>query len=210
MIFSQVRRGQFLILAVFLGTLAAASLLSTRCEADLPRVLLLGDSISIGYTPYVQQQLAGKADVFRPTTSGGAAINCQYSAYGLNQLDAWLGGGQWDVIHFNWGIWDTHLMLNGAITQANQEYPVQADEQFGYVCANGAKVRAAPAQYRDNLSQILNRLEQTNARLVFATTTQLICRRPENLVLVNTYNQVAKDLMNNRSIAILRREPKSG
>jgi hypothetical protein len=201
--FGQAKGRWFLAVVAILGTLTAFSLLPAYGQT-LPRVLILGDSISIGYTPYVQQQLAGKAVVERPS------VNCQYSAYGLSKLNTWLGSGQWDVIHFNWGIWDTHLMSNGAILSATQEPRVQPDVEHGFVYdANGfvdpgrtTYVRCIPEQYRANLSQILDRLEQTNARLVFATTTQLVCRCPENLVLVDTYNKVAKELMAERGIAI--------
>jgi hypothetical protein len=181
------------------GAITAILLLPARGEAaSLPRVLILGDSISIGYTPYVTQLLDGKASVTRP--SG----NCEYTAYGLSHLNQWLalGTGQWDVIHFNWGIWDTHLMLNGAIVSANNEYPVQADAQYGFVSADGAKIRCSPAQYRANLSQIVDRLEQTGARLICATTTPWPGRRIENQFLIDTYNDVATELMTERGVVI--------
>ncbi len=69
-------------------------------DPNLPRVLLLGDSISIGYTLAVREALAGKANVHRP------ADNCGPTIKGLELLDKWLGDGKWDVIHFNWGLHD--------------------------------------------------------------------------------------------------------
>lgn len=69
-------------------------------DPRLPRVLLIGDSISRGYTLAVRQQLAGKANVHR------APENCGGTANGLKKLDIWLAGGRWDVIHFNFGIHD--------------------------------------------------------------------------------------------------------
>ena len=39
--------------------------------AGLPRVLLIGDSISIGYTVPVREILKGKANVHRPLTNCG-------------------------------------------------------------------------------------------------------------------------------------------
>jgi len=67
---------------------------------NLPRVLLLGDSISIGYTLPVRAALEGKANVHRPAT------NCGPTTRGLDGIDQWLGDGKWDVIHFNWGLHD--------------------------------------------------------------------------------------------------------
>jgi len=66
----------------------------------LPRVLLIGDSISIGYTVPVRDLLKGKANVHRIPVNGGPTLN------GLKHLDAWLGTSRWDVIHFNWGLHD--------------------------------------------------------------------------------------------------------
>lgn len=69
----------------------------------LPRVLLIGDSISMGYTIPVRTLLDGKANVHRVPTNGGPTIN------GLAHLKEWLGTGKWDVIHFNWGLHDLRL-----------------------------------------------------------------------------------------------------
>ena len=71
-----------------------------RDDPALPRVLLIGDSISIGYTLPTRAALAKKANVHRPAT------NCGPTSRGLEQIDKWLGKGKWDVIHFNWGLHD--------------------------------------------------------------------------------------------------------
>ncbi len=67
---------------------------------DLPRVLLIGDSVSRGYTQSVRKALAGRANVHR------APANCGPTSLGLRKLDVWLGDGKWDLIHFNFGIHD--------------------------------------------------------------------------------------------------------
>jgi acyl-CoA thioesterase-1 len=72
----------------------------------LPRVLLIGDSISVGYTEQVRELLKGKADVQRIPTSGAATIHA------LGSIDQWLGSGKWDVIHFNWGLHDIEIIGN--------------------------------------------------------------------------------------------------
>ncbi len=69
-------------------------------DPRLPRVLLIGDSVSRGYTQAVRKELAGKANVHR------APANCGPTASGLKNIEAWLGEGKWDVIHFNFGIHD--------------------------------------------------------------------------------------------------------
>jgi len=69
-------------------------------DPTLPRVLLIGDSVSRGYTQAVREALAGKANVHR------APANCGPTASGLKNIDVWLGDGKWAVIHFNFGIHD--------------------------------------------------------------------------------------------------------
>src|SRR5262249_23387958 len=62
-------------------------------DPKLPRVLLIGDSVSRGYTQAARKALAGKANVHR------APENCGPTANGLNKLDVWLGDRHWKVIH---------------------------------------------------------------------------------------------------------------
>jgi lysophospholipase L1-like esterase len=125
----------------------------------LPNVLLLGDSISIGYTLPVRSLLAGKANVFRPVTANGVAENCSDTGKGVADLDRWLAAQpKWDVIHFNWGLHDLKHMKPGAPTPTTSADP------------NDPPLRSL-ADYRANLEKIVARLKQTGARLVFATTT---------------------------------------
>src|SRR5882724_8383049 len=76
-------------------------------QPGLPRVLLIGDSISIGYTVNVQKALAGKASVHRIPENGADTAN------GLKKIDSWLGDSHWDVIHFNWGLHDLKVTAQG-------------------------------------------------------------------------------------------------
>jgi acyl-CoA thioesterase-1 len=73
----------------------------------LPRVLLIGDSISVGYTLPLRDLLKGKANVHRIPASGLATIHA------LRSIDGWLGAGKWDVIHFNWGLHDLEFTETG-------------------------------------------------------------------------------------------------
>jgi acyl-CoA thioesterase-1 len=72
-------------------------------DPKLPRVLLIGDSISIGYTAPTQKLLAGKANVHRIGENGGPTDK------GTKNIKKWLGDSKWDVIHFNWGLHDLKL-----------------------------------------------------------------------------------------------------
>jgi acyl-CoA thioesterase-1 len=52
----------------------------------LPRVLLIGDSISIGYTIPTRKLLKGKANVHRIPVNGGPTTR------GLEQVENWVEG----------------------------------------------------------------------------------------------------------------------
>lgn len=103
-------------------------------DPKLPRVLLIGDSISIGYTLEVRQLLAGKANVHRIPANGGPTNR------GLEQLDRWLGMGRWDVIHFNWGLHDLKLMTNGQHQVALADYEANLRQLVTRLKATNARL----------------------------------------------------------------------
>lgn len=67
-------------------------------DPDLPRVLLVGDSISLYYTDPVRRLLAGKANVHRPPVGPGKL------AHTMDRISEWLVTEDWDIIHFNFGL----------------------------------------------------------------------------------------------------------
>jgi len=94
--------------------------------AGLPKVLLIGDSVSRGYTQAVRKALAGKANVHR------APENCGPTANGLKKIDIWLGEEKWDVIHFNFGIHDRNTPLT--------EYGARLEQLVQRMAKTGAKL----------------------------------------------------------------------
>src|SRR5712671_5261453 len=68
-------------------------------ETNLPRVLLIGDSITRGYYPEVEKRLTGKAFVARLSTSRFVADPVL-----LKEIALVLDGTKFDVIHFNNGM----------------------------------------------------------------------------------------------------------
>lgn len=82
-------------------------------DPKLPRVLLIGDSVSRAYTQTVRKELAGKANVHR------APANCGPTATGVKKLDVWLGDGMWDIIHFNFGIHDRNTNIDDYTQRLN-------------------------------------------------------------------------------------------
>jgi acyl-CoA thioesterase-1 len=125
----------------------------------LPRVLIIGDSVSCGYTLPLRAALTGVANVHRPPQ------NCGSSAVGLQNLDRWLGDQPWDVIHFNHGLHDLSCEFSpGNNRNAAGDY-ARPD--------NGGHHRVAPDEYRTNLTTLVERLRARapHATLIFATTT---------------------------------------
>ena len=120
--------------------------------AQRPRVLLIGDSISQGYTPLVRELLKGCCTVARPRA------NCGDTRAGLAHLDAWLGEQPWDLIHFNWGLHDLCYRHPEATVYGNR------DKIRGTI--------SVPLEdYRRNLEALVRRLETRGRRLVWASTT---------------------------------------
>jgi len=100
----------------------------------LPRVLLIGDSVSMGYTLPTRKLLAGKANVHRPAT------NCSSTGNGLTYLAAWLGDKKWDVIHFNFGLHDAKLPPEGIRHAPPEVYEKNLRELVRRMKATGAKL----------------------------------------------------------------------
>ena len=132
----------------------------------------------------VRKQLRGKAEGFR------IAGNGKNSAYGLEHLDKGLGNRKWDVIHFNWGLWDLCYRNPKSKTQGHRDK------------VNGT-ITATPEQYRGNLEKIVARLKKTGATLIWCTTTPV----PEHeagrkLGDDLIYNEVAEKIMNKNGVLI--------
>ena len=107
---------------------------------NLPAVLLIGDSISSGYHQSVAKALEGKAVVAKIKDNG------ESTAVGVLKIDGWLGDTKWDVIHFNWGVWDI----------------------YGWQYASDER---SPAAYAQRLETLVLRMQKTGAKLIWATTT---------------------------------------
>jgi acyl-CoA thioesterase-1 len=119
--------------------------------AGLPRVLIIGDSISIGYTLPTRALLKGKVNLHRIPTNGGPTTK------GVAELDKWLGDGKWDLIHFNWGLHDLKYMgPNG-----ENLFPKE----------KGGKVQVPIDEYEKNLHKLVARMKKTGAKLVWRNTT---------------------------------------
>jgi acyl-CoA thioesterase-1 len=121
-------------------------------KPGLPNVLLIGDSISIGYMIPARQALEAEANVWRPP------VNCGPTTRGLESLESWLGDRKWDVIHFNFGLHDLKYLgpnnknlADPDAATSHQQVPID--------------------QYAENLRKIATRLKQTGATVIWCQTT---------------------------------------
>jgi hypothetical protein len=101
-------------------------------EPGLPRVLLIGDSISVYYTSATRRLLKGKANLHRIPTNG------KNTGFGLENIDGWLGTAKWDVIHFNWGLHDLGMNANGKQTVPLEQYRANLQELVRRLKRTGA------------------------------------------------------------------------
>lgn len=161
-------------------------------EDQRPRVLLLGDSISIGYTPFVKKILDEEAVVVRPMRNAEAAENCQGTTYGVKHIQRWIDdhGGRWNVIHFNFGLHDLKRVdPKSGKNSNNPQHPRQAE----------------PATYTEQLRRIVAVLDRTDATLIFATTTPVPSdkvrpkRDPQDVI---RYNRIARDVVTDYDVQI--------
>jgi lysophospholipase L1-like esterase/dienelactone hydrolase len=135
----------FTCFAVLDASLASAP---ARAAEPLPKVVLLGDSIRMGYAPLVAERLAGRATVISSASNGGDSANL------LAKLGEMAIREKPMVVHFNCGLHDLKI------------------------ARKTGKQQSTLAQYAANLRQIVARLQkETSAGIVFANTTPVFDAR---------------------------------
>lgn len=163
---------------------SAAAYKNPKDNPDQPNVLIIGDSISAGYTVPVRLKLKGKANVFRIKGNG------KNSAYGLANLGKWIGNRHWDLIHFNWGLWDLCYRHPESKTQGHR------DKIKG-------TITESPEQYQANLEKIVARLKKTDAKLIWCNTTPVPEFEADRKLGDDLfYNKIAAKIMKENKIPI--------
>ncbi len=117
----------------------------------MKNVLLIGDSIRMGYDKAVKATLDGIANVYYPEE------NCRFAAYVLRYLHeykALLNGEEVDILHWNAGLWDNLRLL-------------------------GEDVHTPIDIYRYYIDRICARIQKVfpNATVIFATSTQVLSEK---------------------------------
>jgi hypothetical protein len=150
-------------------------------EDKTKNVLIIGDSISIGYTPFIEKALAPDVIVYHNPGNGGSTLR------GIDSVGKWIDNKKWDVILFNFGLHDL----------------VYKDKDNKYDVVNG-KVSVALDDYKKNLETIVARLKKTTAIIIFINTTMV----PENSSGRKAddpekYNAVAAEVMKANGIEVI-------
>ena len=121
--------------------------------SGLPNVLIIGDSISIGYTVPTRALLAGKVNLHRIPTNGGPTTR------GITEIEKWLGDRNWDLIHFNWGLHDLKYMGKDGTNLVPKE--------------KGGVVQVNLSEYEKNLDILVARMKKSAKHLVWRNTTPI-------------------------------------
>jgi lysophospholipase L1-like esterase len=109
----------------------------------MKKVVLIGDSIRMGYEPVVTAEMQGEAEVWGPEANGAHTVNV------LLNLGAWALKRDADIVHVNAGLHDLKT-----------------------VTYEGRDTVVPLSHYRENVAAILRHIrENTDAAVVWATTT---------------------------------------
>jgi acyl-CoA thioesterase-1 len=120
-------------------------------DPALPRVLIIGDSISMNYFESAKKELKGVVNLHRNEGNAGP------STRGVSNTELWLGnykekGRHWDVIQFNHGLHDL-----------KQVYDAKTDTFGAY--------SVSMTDYKTNLEKQISILNKTGAKLIWCATT---------------------------------------
>jgi hypothetical protein len=147
----------------------------------MKKIVLLGDSIRMGYDKYVKESLETAAEVFYPEE------NCRFAEYILRYAHQWKKNGKWgddvDLVHWNAGLWDVLELFGDA--------PLTSLEYYGEVIA-----------------RIYKRLRMLfpKAKIVFATSTAVIEGKAKEFIrhnaIIEQYNERAKEVLANTDTVI--------
>lgn len=140
----------------------------------MKNLLLIGDSIRVGYDKSVKKSLEGRANVLFPEE------NCRFASYLLRNFHEYLvdvGGENIDVIHWNAGLWDCLRLF--------EEEPHTPIEVYAY--------------YIERLCIRIKKL-CPNAHVIFATSTKVISEKMSKDFFrynedIEKYNEVASEIV---------------
>lgn len=174
-----MKRILFILSIVFLTAACAPA------QDELPpkHVLIVGDSISIGYTPYVEAALNGRSNltverIIVPTMYG-TTNNARNSYFTRNSIEGWVEQYKPDIVTWNNGIWNTKI--------AGWDNHGEPQENLG----------TSVEQYEDDIIHIAMFLKSKGLRVLFFTSTELDTITAQELDhdKLLAFNEVAKRVL---------------
>ena len=89
----------------------------------MKKIILIGDSIRMGYDKYVKEAFSDVAELYYPTD------NCRFATYILRFVHEWKKKGEWpedaDLVHWNAGLWDVPEIMGDEPVTPIEHYAVQ-------------------------------------------------------------------------------------
>ncbi len=165
--------------------LLALLIVTASFKQEKTKIIIIGDSISIGYTPFVKENLNDVADVFHNPG------NAKHTGNGLEHIEAWLAADDWDIIHFNWGLWDLCYRHPDSKTQGKR------DKTNGTITFNLDDYE----MQLDSLVKIMRK--KSNAELIFVTTTYVPKAEAGRFSKdAKKYNKIAKRVMKENGVKV--------
>ena len=172
----------------------------------MKNLLLLGDSIRMGYDSFVQEKLKGRMNVFFAEENGRFA---QYTYRALSDWKGLLALPEIDVVHWNNGLWDVlHLNCNSSGCDGEAEGETISPENVPADLQFDKDPLTPPEVYRYMIGRVLTRIHQLfpGAEVIFATSTPVIEEQATWAYRSNTeiesYNQIAREVLIPRGVRI--------
>lgn len=129
-------------------TLLSEITLNARDLQGLKKVVLIGDSIRMGYQPFVMKELESVATIWAPDENGKTTDNVIYN------LNSWVKNQNPDIVHINAGLHDIRTL--------------------SWELGPGHTI-VKPKHYQENLETIFSWINKyVGCRIIWATTTPVI------------------------------------
>jgi lysophospholipase L1-like esterase len=177
-----------------LTTIIMIAMGSTR---PLPKLFVIGDSISVQYGPYLEKYLEGKVQYARKEDDGGADKS-------LGVVDGTQGGDSRMVLEYlkaklhDPGFSPGYIMLNCGLHDIKRDIETQ-------------KKQVDEGHYRDNLKEIAALLKKRGINLIWVRITPVVESIHNNsgrsfhryLADIAVYNRIADEIMSESGIPVV-------
>lgn len=94
---------------------------------DKTKIILLGDSIRMGYQPFLVGYLKDRADVWAPEE------NCEDSACIIRNKEKWFAGKSPDIIYINCGLHDIYLDKGETCRRSVDDYGANLEAILNWI-----------------------------------------------------------------------------